>query len=60
MCIQVAYKSIPDFKLFDTESARLGRFFRQDHTPGTMWLRVPEKSKEFLFTLDLRQARAAR
>ena len=45
---------------YEAESRRLARFFRQGHTPGTMRLRVPEKSREFPFTLDLRHARPAR
>jgi len=45
---------------YEAESRRLARFFRQGHTPGTMRLRVPEKTREFPFTLDLRHARPAR
>jgi uncharacterized protein (DUF2126 family) len=45
---------------YEAESRRLARFFRQGHTPGTMRIRVAEKSREFPFTLDLRHARPAR
>ena len=55
----LSYTTFP-VNSYEAESRRLGRFFRQGHTPGTMRLRLPEKSKEFPFTLDLRQARAAR
>jgi uncharacterized protein (DUF2126 family) len=44
---------------YEAESRRLARFFRQDHTPGTMEvheasIRQPG-SREFPFTLDLRR-----
>ena len=55
----LSYTTFP-VNSYEAESRRLGRFFRQGHTPGTMHLRVPEKSREFPFTLDLRQARVAR
>ena len=40
---------------YEAESRRLARFFRQGHTPGTMPLRLTERSREFPYTLDLRQ-----
>ncbi len=46
---------------YEAESRRLARFFEMGHTPGEM--RVPTSavgqpgSKEFPFTLDLRQTR---
>ncbi|HEY3860682.1 MAG TPA: transglutaminase family protein [Verrucomicrobiae bacterium] len=42
---------------YEAESRRLGRFFREGHTPGASRPRVAERSREFPFTLDLRQAR---
>jgi len=39
---------------FEAESRRLARFFRQDHTPGTMNFEPPSPDDEFPFTLDLR------
>jgi uncharacterized protein (DUF2126 family)/transglutaminase-like putative cysteine protease len=39
---------------FEAESRRLARFFRQDHTPGTMNLEPASPDDEFPFTLDLR------
>jgi uncharacterized protein (DUF2126 family)/transglutaminase-like putative cysteine protease len=40
---------------FEAESRRLARFFRQDHTPGTMNLKPASPDDEFPFTLDLRR-----
>jgi uncharacterized protein (DUF2126 family) len=54
-----SYSTFP-VNAYKAESLRLGRFFRYGHTPGTMPLRVAEKSREFPFTLDLRHARPAR
>ena len=54
-----SYTTFP-VNAYEAESRRLGRFFRQGHTPGTMRPRVAEKSREFPFTLDLRHAQPAR
>ncbi len=44
---------------YEAESRRLGRFFRHGHSAGTVHPRLPERSREFPFTLDLRAVRAA-
>ena len=40
---------------YTAESRRLARFFRFGHTPGTMTVQPAVPSREFPFTLDLRQ-----
>jgi uncharacterized protein (DUF2126 family) len=44
---------------YEAESRRLARFFRQGHTPGVIKPRVPPKSSQFPFTLDLRNCSVA-
>jgi len=41
---------------YEAESRRLGRFFRQGHTPGSMKPRRIEPNPDFPFTLDLRRS----
>ena len=41
---------------YEAESRRLGRFFRQGHTPGPVTVRTPAPSPDFPYTLDLRKA----
>ena len=41
---------------FEAESRRLGRFFREGHTPGPITLREAPASREFPHALDLRWA----
>ena len=40
---------------YEAESRRLARFFQLGHTPGKMEVAPPAVSREFPFTLDLRQ-----
>ena len=40
---------------FESESRRLGRFFRMGHTPGHVAVKDEAPSQEFPFTLDLRR-----
>jgi uncharacterized protein (DUF2126 family) len=40
---------------FEAESRRLARFFRLDHTPGTLNVEPASVDDEFPFTLDLRR-----
>lgn len=48
-----SYDTFP-VNAFEAESRRLGRYFRLNHTPGTMQVKLPIASVEFPFTLDLR------
>jgi uncharacterized protein (DUF2126 family)/transglutaminase-like putative cysteine protease len=49
----LSYDSFP-VNSYEAESRRLSRFFRIGHTPGPMKPRVPARSPDFPFTLDLR------
>jgi len=40
---------------YEAESRRLGRFFRQGHTPGKLKPQTPDPNPAFPFTLDLRR-----
>ena len=46
--------SIFPVNAFEAESRRFTRFFRFGHTPGPMRPRLVERSREFPYTLDLR------
>ena len=48
------YDSFP-VNAYEAESRRLSRFFQMGHTAGTMVVPAPTPSREFPFTLDLRQ-----
>jgi uncharacterized protein (DUF2126 family)/transglutaminase-like putative cysteine protease len=49
-----SYDTFP-INAYEAESRRLGRFFRQGHTPGPMQVRQPATSRQFPYTLDLRR-----
>ena len=49
-----SYDTLP-VNSFEAESRRLARFFRQEHTPGTIELTPQPPSQEFPFTLDMRR-----
>lgn len=51
----LSYSTFP-VNAYEAESRRLGRFFRQGHTPGPIEVRQPETNRQFPFTLDLRRA----
>jgi uncharacterized protein (DUF2126 family) len=48
------YDSFP-VNAYEAESRRLSRFFQMGHTPGEMVVQPAQSSREFPFTLDLRQ-----
>ena len=48
------YDSFP-VNAFEAESRRLSRFFQMGHTPGKLSVQPASPSREFPFTLDLRQ-----
>ena len=50
----LSYEDFP-VNAYTAESRRLARFFRFGHTPGTMDVAPAAPSREFPFTLDLRQ-----
>ena len=53
-----SYTTFP-VNAYEAESRRLGRFFRQGHTGGEFKPRMAQKSREFPFTLDMRNIRPA-
>ena len=50
-------RSYDDFPVnaYAAESRRIARFFKFGHTPGSLQVGEPTLTKEFPFTLDLRQ-----
>jgi uncharacterized protein (DUF2126 family)/transglutaminase-like putative cysteine protease len=51
------YETFP-VNAFEAEARRLGRFFRDGHTPGEMRVPAEERNPHFPFTLDLRRPSA--
>jgi uncharacterized protein (DUF2126 family) len=49
-----SYETFP-INSFEAESRRLARFFAMGHTPGTVQVGTPQRSREFPFSLDLRR-----
>jgi uncharacterized protein (DUF2126 family)/transglutaminase-like putative cysteine protease len=50
-----SYSTFP-INAYEAESRRLARYFRMGHTPGRMQVEPTHPSREFPFTLDLRQS----
>jgi uncharacterized protein (DUF2126 family)/transglutaminase-like putative cysteine protease len=50
-----SYDTFP-VNAYEAEARRLGRFFRNGHTPGVMKVSKEERNPNFPFTLDLRRA----
>ena len=49
----LSYEKFP-INSYEAESRRLSRFTRLAHTPGTMMVSPPTRTREFPYTLDLR------